>query len=61
MQDRENIPGAQIRFDPKKRQLMLLDSEGKLVSPAQREAFIARMTTDELRALVTSLFELPIT
>jgi hypothetical protein len=61
MQNRETISGAQIRFDPQKRQLMLVDHEGKPVSPAQRKAYIERMTADELRALVAALFELPIT
>jgi hypothetical protein len=61
MQNREIISGAQIRFDPKRRQLSLLDSDGKPVPPAQRNAYIESMTLTDLRALVASLFELPIT
>jgi hypothetical protein len=61
MQDRELPAGTHIRFDPEKRQLMLVDRDGKPVSPTQRKAYIAQMTPDELRVLITSLFELPIT
>jgi hypothetical protein len=61
MQDRKVPSSTQIRFDAEKRQLMLVDIRGKPVSHDQREAYISRMTLEELRALVTSLFELPIT
>jgi hypothetical protein len=61
MQVREVPSGTNIRFDPQKRQLMLVDRDGKPVSPELRKAYIERMTPDELRTLITSLFDLPIT
>jgi hypothetical protein len=61
MQDRKVPSSTQIRFDPEKRQLMLVDRAGKPVSRDQRKAYISQMTLEELRALVMSLFELPIT
>jgi hypothetical protein len=61
MKDRELHLGVHIRLDPQTRRLMLVDHDGRSVPAEQRSAYIDRMTHDELRALVESLFDLPIT
>jgi hypothetical protein len=60
MNDRTTRTGPYIALDTQTRQLMLVDARGNLVPQPERKAYIERMTLAELRALIESLFDLPV-
>jgi hypothetical protein len=60
MNDQAVPAGAHIRLDPQTWRLMLVDHEGSPVPAAQRKAFVAAMTPDEMRALIEALLDLEI-
>lgn len=61
MKDRNSNNGPYITLDTQTRRLMLVDAQGNPVTPAERRAYIERMTLAELRTLIESLFDLPVT
>jgi len=61
MKDRESHSGPYITLDTQTRRLTLVDARGNVVPVAERKAYIERMTLAELRTLIESLFDLPVT